>query len=242
MNMHISGSGNIPAGEYEKVSVSGSARLHGHVRCNSFATSGSSAGESIECSENFKVSGSSSFSGNVSAGYIGISGSFFCGGELFSKGKFVCSGGAKCEKSIKCDELSVSGSIKVGEDVEAEKIKIDGIINCSGLLNAEEVEIKFDKGMDIGSIGGSKIIIIKEPKRKFGERLPLLFSLVKKINGNVCVEGSIEGDEIALEAVSCPRVTGRVVAVGAGCDIDLVQYSDQIEVSPDAKVGKTEKI
>ena len=242
MNMHISGSGNIPAGEYEKVSVSGSARLHGLVRCNSFATSGSSAGESIECSENFKISGSSAFSGNVSAGYIGISGSFSCGGELISSGKIICSGSAKCEKSIKCDELSVSGSIKIGEDVEAEKIKIDGIINCSGLLNAEDVEIKFDKGMDIGSIGGSKIIIIKEPKRKFGERLPLLSSLVKKINGNVHVEGSIEGDEIALESVTCPRVTGRVVAVGAGCDIDLVQYSDQIEISPDARVGKTEKI
>ena len=178
----------------------------------------------------------------MSAGYIGISGSFSCGGELVSNGKIICSGGAKCEKSIKCDELAVSGSIKIGEDVEAEKIKIDGIINCSGLLNAEDIEIKFDKGMDIGSIGGSKIIIIKEPKRKFGERLPLLSSLVKKINGNVHVEGSIEGDEIALEAVTCPRVTGRVVAVGAGCDIDLVQYSDQIEISPDANVGKTEKI
>lgn len=242
MNMHISGSGNIPAGEYEKVSVSGSARLHGLVRCNSFATSGSSAGESIECSENFKISGSSAFSGNVSAGYIGISGSFSCGGEIISNGKIICSGGAKCEKSIKCDELSVSGSIKIGEDVEAEKIKIDGIINCSGLLNAEDIEIKFDKGMDIGSIGGSKIIIIREPKRKLGERLPLFSSLVKKINGNVHVEGSIEGDEIALESVTCPRVTGRVVAVGAGCDIDLVQYSDQIEISPDARVGKTEKI
>ena len=242
MNMHISGSGNIPAGEYEKVSVSGSGRLHGLVRCNSFSTSGSSSGESIECSENFKISGSSAFSGNVSAGYIGISGSFSCGGELISSGKIICSGGAKCEKSIKCDELAVSGSIKIGEDVESEKIKIDGIINCSGLLNAEDIEIKFDKGMDIGSIGGSKIIIIKEPKRKFGERLPLLSSLVKKINGNVHVESSIEGDEIALEAVTCPRVTGRVVAVGAGCDIDLVQYSDQIEVSPDARVGKTEKI
>lgn len=242
MNMHISGSGNIPAGEYEKISVSGSARLHGFVRCNSFATSGSSAGESIECSDNFKISGSAAFSGNVSAGYIGISGSFSCGGELVSSGKIICSGSAKFEKSIKCDELAVSGSAKIGEDVEAEKIKIDGEINCPGLLNAEDIEIRFDKGMDIGSIGGSKIIIIKEPKRRSVERLPLFSSLVKKINGNVNVEGSIEGDDIALEAVTCPRVTGRAVAIGAGCDIDVVQYSDQIEISPDAKVGKTEKI
>ncbi len=241
MNMHISGSRKIPSGEYEKISVSGSGRLHGLVRCESFFTSGSSSGESIECADNFKISGSSSFSGNVSAGYIGISGSFSCG-ELASSGKISVSGSAKCAGNIKCDLLSVSGSIKVGDGVEAEKVKIGGVINCAGLLNAENIEIKFDRGMNIGSIGGSRIAIIREKKRKIGERLPLLSSLVKKINGNVCVDGSIEGDEIALEAVTCPRVTGRVVAIGKGCEIDLVQYSDQIEISPDAKVLKTEKI
>lgn len=242
MNMHISGSGNIPAGEYEKISISGSGKLHGLVRCGSFSTSGSSSGEDIECAENFKVSGSSSFSGNVNAGYIGVSGSFSCGGEMLSKGKISCSGGAKCGKSIKCEELKVSGSIKAGGDVEAESIKIDGVINCAGLLNAEDIEIKFDRGMNIGSIGGSKIVIIREQRRRFGERLQLFSSLVKKANGNVCVEGPIEGDDIALEAVTCPRVTGRIVAIGEGCEINLVQYSDQVEISPKAKVGKTEKI
>lgn len=242
MNMHISGSGNIPAGEYNKVSVSGSGKLHGLVRCENFSSSGSSSGENIECAENFKVSGSSSFSGNVSAGYIGVSGSFSCGGELVSKGKISCSGSAKCKNNIKCDELSVSGSIKAGSDIEAEKIKVNGIINCAGLLNAENIEIKFDRGMNIGSIGGSKIVIIRENRNKIIERLPLLSSLVKSAGKNVCVESSIEGDEIALEAVTCPRVTGRVIAVGEGCEIDLVQYSDQIEISPKAKVEKTEKV
>ena len=242
MNMKISGSGNIPAGEYEKVSVSGSGRLHGLVRCISFSTSGSSSGETIECSENFKISGSSSFSGNVSAGYIGVSGSFSCGGEIVSSGKISCSGGAKCAKNIKCDELSVSGSIKAGSDVEAEKIKVNGVINCAGLLNAEDIEIKFDRGMNIGSIGGSKIVIMREKRGRLSEKLPLFSSLVKKVNGNVCVDGPIEGDEIALESVTCPRVTGRIVAIGDDCEIDLVQYSDQIEISPKAKVGNTEKI
>jgi hypothetical protein len=58
----------------------------------------------------------------------------------------------------------------------------------------------------------------------------------------VSVSGSVEGDDIALEGVTCPRVTGRIVAIGAGCHVDLVQYSEKIEVSPDAKVGRTEQI
>lgn len=34
----------------------------------------------------------------------------------------------------------------------------------------------------------------------------------------------------------------RVVAIGADCEIDLVQYTEEIEIRPDAKVGKIEKI
>ena len=38
--MHISGSGHIPAGEYnDKVSVSGSGMLDGNVRCTAFSVS-----------------------------------------------------------------------------------------------------------------------------------------------------------------------------------------------------------
>ncbi len=242
MVMNISGSGNIPAGEYEKISVSGSGRLYGNVRSIYLRSSGSLTGDSLECIEGITLSGSASFSGEVKAETVSISGSFSCAGNVTADGNFICSGSAKCKKSLKTDKLKLAGSLEVGEDIEAENVKADGTLNCAGLLNAENIEIKFDRGMNIGSIGGSKISIIREKRRKFREKLPLFSLLVKKVNGNVCVEGSVEGDEIALECVTCPRVAGRVVSIGAGCRIDLVQYSDQIEISPQANVGKTEKI
>ena len=67
-------------------------------------------------------------------------------------------------------------------------------------------------------------------------------SLAKAADGIVRVKNSVEGDDIALEGVTAPRVSGRVVAIGEGCEIDLVQYSEQVEISPEAKVGRTEKI
>ena len=67
-------------------------------------------------------------------------------------------------------------------------------------------------------------------------------SLAKAADGIVRVKNSVEGDDIALEGVTVPRVSGRVVAIGEGCEIDLVQYSEQVEISPEAKVGRTEKI
>lgn len=49
---------------------------------------------------------------------------------------------------------------------------------------------------------------------------------------------SIEGDDIYLENVSCPAVTGRRVVVGPGCSIGRVQYSEAAEVSPEARVDE----
>lgn len=243
MNIGISGSGQVASGEYDNISISGSGRLHGFVRCKKFSSAGSSGGESIECSEAFKVSGSSSFSGDVKANKINIAGSFSCEGNISAEENMICSGSLKCKQSIRCDTLSASGSLNVAGDTQAETIKVSGVLNCGGLVNAENITIEFDKGMEIGSIGGSKIVIYKESKGSKGKiRLPLFSSFVNGSGYAVRVKGSVEGDEIALENVVAPRVTGRIVAVGDGCEIDLVQYSDQVEIAPTAKVGKTEKI
>ena len=212
------------------------------MRCTSFSTSGSSKGEDIECTGNFRVSGSSHFSGNVEATQIKVSGSFHCDGDLTASESFSASGSAKCGKSIKCENLKVSGLLKVEEGIEAETVNVSGIVNCAGLLNAESIEIKFDRGMNIGSIGGSKIVIVSEKSNNIFQRLPLFSSIAKATTSGVNVNSAIEGDDVALEYVTCPRVTGRVVAIGQGCNIDLVQYSEEIEIAPDAKVGKVEKI
>lgn len=242
MDMKISGSGQVAPGEYENIKISGSGRLQGNVRCENFYTSGSSKGETIECRGEFKISGSSSFSGDVKAGKVSVSGSFACGGSMTADDKISVSGSMKCQQSIKCDSLSASGSNSVAGDVEAELVKVSGVLNCGGLLNAEDITIKFDRGMEIGSIGGSKIVIYRERSGKSVIRLPLLSSFIKNSGNSVCVKGAIEGDSIALEHVTAPRVTGRVVAIGEGCEIGLVQYSDEIEISDKAIVGRTEKV
>lgn len=243
MDMIISGSGQIAAGEYDKVRISGSGRLDGFVRCSSFHSSGSTNGEEIECKNEFQTSGSSRFSKAVRAESISTSGSFACGGDITVKKQMNCSGGTESNGSIKCGTLATSGGISVKGDIEAEKIEIDGRVSCGGLLNAEEITIKFKSGSRIRNIGGSKIVIYGDSQLEKRVRLPLLSSLMKRGGGDsLCVEESVEGDSVALEGVTAQRVSGRVVAIGDGCEIELVQYSETIEVSPEAKVGRTEKI
>ena len=245
MDLNISGSGQITPGEYDTIRVSGSAQLMDGVRCKSLHVSGSANGGSVLCENDIRISGSCGFSGTVSAGSLGVSGGSSFGGDIEVKEHVSISGGMSCGGDVKCKQLQVSGNAKVEGDVEAEYAKIRGSLNCDGLLNAEEVDIEFEKSMDVGSVGGSKIAIYKRhgEEKKKRSRLPLFASLIKRTTvGTVCVKNAIEGDEIALEGVVAPRVSGRVVAIGADCEIELVQYSEQVEVSPEAKVGRTEKI
>ena len=238
IDMRRSGSGNIPSGEYNKISVSGVGHLIGRVRCEAFSSSGSIKGNDIECKVGFTVSGSARFSGKIEAKNIKVSGSLNCEGDLIARESFISSGSVECGKVARCEQITVSGSLKTSGDIEAESVKIDGTVNCAGLINAESIEIKFDRGMTIGSIGGGKIVVLPEKALKAAKKLIPFPTLSRGVN----VSTSIEGDEITLECVSCPKVTGRAVTIGQGCNIDLVQYSESIKISPNATVGKVAKI
>ena len=244
MDMRISGSGVIPSGEYDKIRVSGSCQLDGLVRCKSFHVSGATRGGELECSGDVQISGSSKFVGGVKAGSLSISGAFMTEGDLTVDGDIHCSGSAKCGGNVKCVNLVASGGLNSGGDVEAETVNVRGKLNCVGLLNAEEITIEFERGMTLGSIGGSKIAIFRATVSSKGKklRLPLLSSLVKSAGIGIIVENSIEGDTVAIEDVTVNSVSGRIVAIGDGCTVNHLQYSEQLEVSPDSLVKNTEKL
>ena len=219
MDMKISGAGAIGAGEYDNVRISGSAKGEGLIRCKSFHASGSFSGGEIECSEDFHVSGAGKFAGNIRAKEIHVSGAI------------------KTEGNMKGKEIKLSGAIKTGGDVEAEEIKISGEVNCGGLINAERLYVNLDStaSSTAENIGGSKITIEKGKSGGF-------FCRLLKKSGKFIVSESIEGDEINIEYTSAKTVTGRNVKIGEKCEIGLVQYSESIEISPKAKIGKCEKI
>ena len=228
--MNFAGAGVIPAGEYdEKISIAGSGHIKGNIKCIELESAGSTESDGdIECIGKIETSGAFSVRGNVRA-----------------SGKIETSGSAKIDGSLKCDNLETSGVLHTGDGIEAETAKISGVIDCGGLFNAEKVEIRFGESCHAGSIGGGEIKI-----RRCGGMivnhvgdLPLFSKLMgKKCGADVfTVDEYIEGDTIAIEHVNAPVVTGRIVAIGAGCEIDTVRYSEQIEVSPDAKVGHIEK-
>lgn len=256
MDMKIAGSGMIAAGEYDKIGISGSATSEGLIRCKEFHCSGAFSGRSdIECegdvhvsgafsnrgtlsAKEFHVSGSAKNKGRLDSDEIKVSGSFKVDGDCISKEKISVSGGFKCGGALHGAEVKISGGLKISGDFEAENAYITGGIFCGGLINAENLRIELSNsyGSKAESIGGSKIII-----ENYRER-----GIIEKLFGRnkfgFDVSESIEGDEIIIERTNAKTVTGRYVEIGEGCNIDLVQYSENIKISPKAKVGRCEKI
>ena len=240
MDMKISGSGSIPAGEYNAIKISGSGTIQGNIKCSEMHVSGSAnAGGTVECTGEIHVSGACDFDKDIITQSLHVSGAINCDGSLTATDRVYLSGGVNIDGAMKCGTLDAHGGLNVDEDIEAENVSVHGNLVCGGLLNAESIEIEIRDGCLIGSIGGSKIVI-RHKKRKFFKNLSISFNN-KQVRG-IEVQQSIEGDEIYIESVTCPRVSGRTVKVGEGCKIDLLQYSEKYEIHEKAKVGKIEKI
>ena len=242
--MKIAGSGTISAGDYnEEISVCGSGKISGNICCPEFKCSGAvkSIGD-IVCEGEAKISGTMRTEGNFKAGSLKISGSCAADKSVAVKDGIVLSGNLKVGENLKCAEISVGGGLTVGADIEAENIKIEGTVQCGGLMNAEKIEIRLEHSENkISSMGGSEISVYPG-KTSFVNKVPLLSKIVGCKVGVLEVEESIEGDSVSITSVRCPSVVGRVVKIGADCEIDVVKYSEEVTVDPEAKVGKCEKI
>ena len=240
MDMKISGCGKVPAGEYDNIKISGSGDLEGKVKCASLRVSGSADANTVECSGEIHISGTCNFESDIRTKSLHVSGAINCDGNVTATDSIHLSGGANIDGYVRCGVLDAHGGLNVEGDIEAEFANIYGNLYCEGLLNAEQIEIDTKSGCSIGSIGGSKIKITYTQRKIF----PNLIKL--HVNGEhvkgVKVEQTIEGDEIDVKYVTCPRVSGRTVKVGEGCDIAVLQYSESYEIDPKAKVGKIERL
>ncbi len=228
-DLRLSGKGSVPTGEYENIRVSGSGRLTGHVKCQSLSASGTLRGESLQCVGRLKASGSTAFSGGVEAGSVKTSGSFSCD-TLTVQDRLELSGSTKCEKSVTCGSLTLSGSLRVAGDLSARELCVSGALECPGEIGGEQIRIKFSRGTKLGNLTGETVSLRRHTWHLclFGKRRLSV--------------ASITGKTVSLKHVTCPRVTGDVVTVGRGCKIDLLQYTQEVHISPRAQVGRVEKL
>lgn len=240
--MNIAGSGVIPAGEFdEKVSISGSGRIKGNLRCTAFSVAGSASGAGdLHCTEILSVAGSMHLDGSAEAQMVRVSGSLRLDGSCTAQEDVRVAGAAHFGGKVKCTRLHSSGALHLQQGADAEEICVEHTVQSGGLLNAEKVELRLRGGKSrVACIGGSVIRVTNEGRKR---TLRNLFGFGDRGEGRLQVNESIEGESITLENTEAPLVVGDTVVIGRGCEIGAVQYRDSMTVHPEAKVGKTEKL
>ena len=247
IDMKISGSSTMPGGEYEQVSISGAGKIRGNLRCASLHCSGAAKIQGdVDCTGEIRSSGAGKIEGSAQCESLSSSGAFSVGAGLTVRTLVSGSGSLQVAEQLTADEIRSTGSLdagcvhcrifsssgfcRVSGDLEAETAVLTGATEIRGLLNAETVEISANRAVHIHAIGGSSIRMLRKDAASF-------FGLFHAGAGCAKV-GSIEGDDIELEAVEAEIVRGRNVRIGAGCRIGCVEYSGTLTAEP-GTVGKS---
>ncbi len=237
-SVSISGSGRVSGGEYTQVRISGSGKVEGDVVAQEIRVSGSGRFTGAVKAKEITVSGAGKFSGRVEADVLVTSGS--CGIEGDAAVKELRSSGAqRIGGSLRGHYVRVSGVLHVAQDLEADVFTSSGKFEIGGLLSADRVEIRLVGDSRAREIGGENIDI--RASSGFSVRLSLTRGLQFGVGIGTLTVGEIEGDQVHLEATTAQVVRGKVVHIGPGCTIGRVEYTESLEVHPEAEVKERVK-
>lgn len=125
-SIKIAGAGVILGGEYDEVSIAGSAKVKGFLKCNTFKTSGATDTEASMEVKTLKASGSIKIEGDLKV----------------IEGKV--SGAARVEGNIEADEFIASGSLIVEGDINADKLKLSIVNGSFKNIYGDEIRINSD--------------------------------------------------------------------------------------------------
>ncbi len=238
--MKIKGKGNIPTGEYEKIEIDGKALLSGQVACSSFESKGRVSGEELSCGGELRVQGRAAFSGEVTAREV-HGGGRLSFGALKASERITLRGRVRVEKTLQTKWLATLGHFTVDGEIEVRGLTALGRIEA-GAVRAESCRVHFSDGGAMDSVAADRIELMPRYIDHVFRWDRLIRRFIAWTRGIFRVATSVEGDTVTLGRVVCPLVTGRTVTVGDGCEIELVRYSEKVEISKLAKVGRVEKI
>ncbi len=242
-DLRISGAGSAGGGRFNEVRISGAGNINGDIECNTFRSSGASSVKGNIKTKIFESSGASDVKGNVEASEMRISGAGKINGSV-SAGKLKISGAGDIGGNLHAEIVEVSGGTDIKGDVEAESFKASGGFRIGGLLNAGEINININGKCSAKEIGGEKINIRRNSSFGGGAFSGGVFKVIKDMFNvhEYLVTEAIEGDDIYIESTVAKVVRGNNVTIGSDCDIDVVEYKNDIKIEKDARVKEQKRI
>lgn len=220
-DLKIYGSGSSAGGEYDTISIMGEGKIDGNVECNNIKIYGDGTIKGdLEVEDTMEVKGHAKIEGELEAEKLEIQGDV----------QF---------NYVSVEEAEIMGNITVKEDFNAEKFKVEGGFNIQGLLNADEIEVALYWPCKVHEIGGSEIKVKRESKLSF---LGIKNILMPNGSSKSLSADIIEGDDIYLEHTQAMVVRGNNIELGPGCDVELVEYRNDLKLDDSAEVGNQQKV
>lgn len=231
----LSGSSETGGGSFTKVEINGSGKITGDVNCESLECNGSAKVYGNIISEYTVVRGSMDIQGDLTSDKIEVHGSSDVNGKAAFRDMEI-KGQARVDQSLKGDHILLEGTIKVKGDCEVESADLKGAFTIGGLLNGDRISIELHGKAKVKEIGGETITV-----KRSGPSILNLDKLIKTWSKELQAE-LIEGDVVKLEYTKAKVVRGNNVEIGPGCEIELIEYRNDLQVSDKAKVNKTENL
>lgn len=235
-SLKIYGSGGSSGGVFNDVVIRGSGDVNGDVECDTLKISGSGDINGSVKATFINVSGSGDIEGNIAAEDIVLNGSGNVQGEVTCK-TLKIRGSANIGGNVSTEEISIFGSGDINGNCEAEIFNAKGGFDIGGLLNAGEIYIEIGGRCRVKEIGGERIEVRKASSTGIESLLKAFFMKKGELISDI-----IEGDDIYLEYTKANVVRGKNIHIGHGCEINKVEYMNEIEISKESIVKDTIKL
>ncbi|GMA51462.1 hypothetical protein GCM10025857_28190 [Alicyclobacillus contaminans] len=139
-------------------------------------------------------------------------------------------GKATVKGDIAAETVRMEGYIKVTGDCDAESFTATGILRADGLLNADRISIALHGHSHVQQMGGSEILVKRIRKGRW-------FRSGRHLEVDI-----VEGDNVHLEATRARIVRGNSVVIGSGCEVEMVEYRQSLDIASDASVAEQRKL
>lgn len=216
-NTTIRGSGTIGEGTYFNISISGSGKLTGNIKC-----------------EKLNIAGSCKSMGLIEADEMIVNGSLKAEAAIKAN-TITANGSLKVEKDIKTNKFYVNGSVKTAAtNIYAEYLEINGSLTNEKELNADKIVIN-------GKINANEIVgtLIEISKHDFSLDIGDFFRFVSKSKLWNKAE-SITCETIYAKNLKCKKICAENITLKGNCVIDYIECNGKLVINHTCTVGNIE--
>lgn len=222
-NVTLLGYGKCIEGTYNHIKIIGSGEVEGDILCKKFTCAGAGEVSGNIRFEDMKVAGALEMKGNLEGNRLKIAG---CG-EITGK--------------IKVETCKVYGVLNLEDSLDAETFILKGGIEGAKEINSEEVIIQILGHCEIDEIGAGQIKIGKNVavdesgwKKWMSQHMSVDFSgKADRLEAKV-----LEGDDIYIDSANVGIIRGARIEIGPDSIVGRVEYTEDIKVHEEAKVGE----